>query len=271
MRREARVIDERCRTCDSDWGAGAFRPGCAECGAGAMEIACPLCGGSCGARWERQVAHSHERRVAEWRGGCAFPPERWMPLYKARLEAERTIAAAAPAAPPARAPTPPLPAPPPKGDVAALRVEGVRRAVPRRVSRAPASADVSTWLGAPSAASVARTHAWLCAAVDALHADWQHARRHYVRDGDREDHASFDASARWAAEVGARVRRSVVPSGHASVSALLDAVERALTEVHAPDGCPPRASMVLRLEAIWRLGAAALDLPVDAGDAPFDA
>lgn len=64
-----------CRTCNADWSAGRWSPTCKECGGGALDHACVMCGGRCGARWERAVMDSNDRRRAHWIGGCGLPRE----------------------------------------------------------------------------------------------------------------------------------------------------------------------------------------------------
>jgi hypothetical protein len=187
-----------------------------------------------------------------------------MPMYKARLEAEQGSAAVG-------APSPPPVISPQRSGPSPVGVAEVRPSPPRRVTRAATSASVSAWLEAPNVSAVERASAWLCASAEALHADWLHARRHYVRDGDREEQEFFDANARWAAALCASLHRAASRAAHRSVSGLLDEAERVIVGVAAPDVCPPRDAMLLRVEAVWRRGDEALALAVDAGDAPFDA
>jgi len=89
---------------------------------------------------------TRDRRQAHWMGGCAYPPEKWIPMLQARLAEMRRNEPL----------SPPAPAEP--------YVPLVRR-------QGPYSRTVMRWLELEDESAVAQTYVWFCATADALKRD----------------------------------------------------------------------------------------------------
>lgn len=59
-----------CSTCGVSWYEDHVSLDCTECGGYAMQRPCVHCEGRCTGVWRRDLAASHEKRRAQWKGEC---------------------------------------------------------------------------------------------------------------------------------------------------------------------------------------------------------
>jgi hypothetical protein len=132
----------------------------------------------------------------------------------------------------------------------------------------PKSSLITGWLETRNASAVRAVHVFLSTSAHELRSDWRSAE--HQAETNVDDHDFYRASVAWAEQAG-HALEAIDPRSCPTVKSLLESAEAVFEHSDWSQPCPARESMAKRIDAVWRHGVHALELPLDQGDAPFAA